>query len=190
MAGGKRVALGVVLFITYVGVEVSVPRPINLIAGGILFFVSIGFMAWGVVEYRREVRLIARHRVYGAMPPPPQPPPPPPPPRASPPPPQGKSSQRPSGSTSQQSTRTNPNSSSTGPNSNWASHHKEPPQAIHDAAVLLGVKVSDSAEEIDRAYKGWVKTLHPDRNPSPYATDQLKRVNIARDTLLEYLKRR
>lgn len=68
---------------------------------------------------------------------------------------------------------------------------EEPPQNVYDAAVLLGVRVSDPPEVIEAAYRRWVKTLHPDRNPSPRdATDQLQRVNNAREILQEYSRTR
>ena len=68
---------------------------------------------------------------------------------------------------------------------------EKPPQNVYDAAVLLGVQVFDPPEVIEAAYRRWVKTLHPDRNPSPRdATDQLQRVNSAREILQEYSRTR
>ena len=67
----------------------------------------------------------------------------------------------------------------------------KPPQKVYDAAVLLGVRVTDPPEAVEAAYRRWVKTLHPDRNPSPRdATDQLQRVNNAREILQEYSRTR
>ncbi len=62
-----------------------------------------------------------------------------------------------------------------------------PPRAVLDAAALLGVDAGDPPEVIDAAYKSWVRTLHPDRNPNPKeATRQLQRINNAREILLAH----
>jgi DnaJ-domain-containing protein 1 len=59
-----------------------------------------------------------------------------------------------------------------------------------DAAAILGVDVTDSVQVIEKAYRSWAKSLHPDRNPNPKDSEQqLKRINNARDTLLEYKRR-
>ncbi len=64
------------------------------------------------------------------------------------------------------------------------------PRAVLDAAALLGVDAGDPPEVIDAAYKSWVRTLHPDRNPNPKeATRQLQRINNAREILLAYQQR-
>jgi hypothetical protein len=66
-----------------------------------------------------------------------------------------------------------------------------PPQEVRDAALILGVSVSDSPEKIRAAYIRWAKTLHPDRNPSPVdSSEQLKRINNAKEILLEYSRDR
>jgi hypothetical protein len=66
-----------------------------------------------------------------------------------------------------------------------------PPRAVSDAAVLLGVNVSDSQETIEAAFRSWARTLHPDRNPNPKdATRQFQRVSNARDVLIEYARHR
>lgn len=84
-----------------------------------------------------------------------------------------------------------PERPSTPPPSEHGAGKDAPPPDVHEAAVVLGVKVSDSPQAIDIAYKRWVKTLHPDRNPSPTdATQQLQRINNARDILLRYSSRR
>jgi len=80
---------------------------------------------------------------------------------------------------------------SPGPSPESSSDLGKPPQKVYDAAVLLGVDVADPPEVVEAAYRRWVKTLHPDRNPSPRdATDQLQRVNNAREILQEYSRTR
>lgn len=67
----------------------------------------------------------------------------------------------------------------------------EVPRAVYEASVLLGVSPLASPEQIQGAYRSWAKSLHPDRNPNPQeAAEQLKRINGARDLLLEFLRTR
>jgi hypothetical protein len=61
------------------------------------------------------------------------------------------------------------------------------PRKCLDAAAVLGVRLTDSVDVIEAVYRSWAKSLHPDRNPNPKgAEQQLKRINNARDVLLEY----
>ena len=62
---------------------------------------------------------------------------------------------------------------------------------MYEAAVLMGVSPLDPAERIDDAYRRWAKSLHPDRNPNPAdSTDQLKRINAARELLIAFSRSR
>ena len=73
-------------------------------------------------------------------------------------------------------------------------HHgprPEVPKAVYEAAILMGVSPLAPPEQVNDAYRRWAKILHPDRNPSPAdSTDQLKRINAARELLLEFSKGR
>jgi hypothetical protein len=63
----------------------------------------------------------------------------------------------------------------------------EVPRSVYEAAVLLGVNPLAGTAEINEAYRRWAKSLHPDRNPSPQdSAEQLKRINGARDLLLDF----
>jgi DnaJ-like protein len=67
----------------------------------------------------------------------------------------------------------------------------EVPKSVYEAAVLLGVSPLAPPERIEDAYRRWAKSLHPDRNPNPGdSTNQLKRINGARDLLLEFSRSR
>jgi len=67
----------------------------------------------------------------------------------------------------------------------------EVPKSVYEAAILMGVSPLAPPERIDDAYRRWAKTLHPDRNPNPAdSTEQLKRVNAARELLLAYSRSR
>ena len=67
----------------------------------------------------------------------------------------------------------------------------EVPKSVYEAAILMGVSPLAPPERIDDAYRRWAKTLHPDRNPSPAdSTDQLKRINAARELLLAFSRSR
>jgi hypothetical protein len=67
----------------------------------------------------------------------------------------------------------------------------EVPRPVYEASVLLGVSPLAAPEQVEEAYRRWAKTLHPDRNPNPGdSTEQLKRVNGARDLLLQYSRSR
>lgn len=66
----------------------------------------------------------------------------------------------------------------------------EVPRPVYEAAVLLGVSPLAAPDRIEDAYRRWAKSLHPDRNPNPGdSSDQLKRINSARDLLIEFSKR-
>lgn len=52
-----------------------------------------------------------------------------------------------------------------------------------EAAYLLGVDPDASVDEVNKAHKKMVFQFHPDRNPSPEATDKMVAINVARDVL-------
>ena len=67
----------------------------------------------------------------------------------------------------------------------------EVPKSVYEAAILIGVNPLAPPERIDDAYRRWAKTLHPDRNPNPAdSTDQLKRINAARELLIAFSRSR
>lgn len=67
----------------------------------------------------------------------------------------------------------------------------EVPKSVYEASILLGVSPLATPEQIDDTYRRWAKSLHPDRNPNPGdSTDQLKRINRARELLLEFSRSR
>ncbi len=55
---------------------------------------------------------------------------------------------------------------------------------------LLGVPQNASQDDIKRAYRKIVKDYHPDTNSDPNATEQFKVLTIARETLVDPLRRR
>jgi len=55
------------------------------------------------------------------------------------------------------------------------------------AAKILGISLPASSEDIKAAYKSKAKSLHPDVNPSPNATAQMRDVNLAFSVLKSYV---
>lgn len=81
------------------------------------------------------------------------------------------------------------------PNQGASRHGSDPrpevPKSVYEAAVLLGVSPLAASDVIEDTYRRWAKSLHPDRNPNPGdSTDQLKRINAARERLLEFSRSR
>ena len=60
----------------------------------------------------------------------------------------------------------------------------------HDYYELLGVPPNASRSRIKKAYRRAAVRWHPDINSSPHAGEMMKRVNAARDVLLDPEKRR
>ena len=56
---------------------------------------------------------------------------------------------------------------------------------IPDHYGALGVKPGASDVEVQQAWREVVKRWHPDTNPSPDAAERMKRINVARDVLLD-----
>lgn len=56
---------------------------------------------------------------------------------------------------------------------------------MHDPFVLLGLSRGASAEEVRRAYRRLAMRWHPDRNPTPEAEAQFKRIKAAYELLLD-----
>lgn len=181
MVGLKRLVLGLVLFGAYVGVVSAGTGPIAEILGALLLGGAVAVATWGLLSYVRVSGLPRRRRGRRAR-------------TAASPRPlvvhSLRSRKYPSHVESEGGRSSRPDANSSGGREGAAPGAKVP-QRVYEAAVLLGVQVSDSPEVIDRAYKRWVKTLHPDRNPSPGdATQQMQRINDARDLLLEYSRNR
>ena len=55
---------------------------------------------------------------------------------------------------------------------------------------VLGVDKSASESDIKKAYRNLARKLHPDKNPSPDAEEQFKRVSRAYEILSDAEKRR
>ncbi|HIQ08067.1 MAG TPA: VWA domain-containing protein, partial [Anaerolineaceae bacterium] len=67
---------------------------------------------------------------------------------------------------------------------------KRPLDAVWDNYyTLLGVPRDATAEELQRAYRLAARRFHPDRNPSPEATEQFLRIQEAFETLRDPKRR-
>lgn len=67
-----------------------------------------------------------------------------------------------------------------------------PTMSMEVAAALLGISVSASREEVEKAYRMRARLLHPDRfeaNSSSYsaAEESMKQLNMAKETMVFYI---
>jgi curved DNA-binding protein CbpA len=56
---------------------------------------------------------------------------------------------------------------------------------VYDAAAILGVNANSTDAQVKRSWRSKAMMYHPDRNPSPNAEDQFKRIATAFQILVD-----